>query len=219
MGFCGAPVFALVEEESCFLTSGQTDLEADTVDGGDEVGRRFAVDRSGDAFQTFFGARNGVVAFGDRLGLEDLLERFDDVGLDRVGPLSEGLHDDMRAVAVDDEAGHQIGIGKDDAVGVGVRDDAFAEVLGTLNVATVEANVRYGRLLRQHAEDDFGRGTVVRGTKSIVASVEDTNNLSGLGVTRSDEIATIDPGTPGQYFGSGPLIDFDFDGFGHELGA
>ena len=193
----GAVVLALVEEDAGLLAAQEVGGEIEAVHpDGDGLGD-LAGEDGGFERQLLLGADRDVVAGDDALGLEDLFEAGDDVGLGGVHALVEGLDDEVVAIAIHDQGGQEVGFAVDDAVGVGVVDDGAAVLLGGAEALQIEIAADLFDLPREHADGDLGGGAVVRRAEGAAALVGDLDGLAGLGAVAVHDVAGEDPRVAG----------------------
>jgi hypothetical protein len=134
-------------------------------------------------------ADEDVVAGEDALGLEELLEAIGDSGAGGIHALIEELEDKVIAVAIDHEAGEEVALGVDEAVGIGVGDGALAELESGAKAVEVEGAIERLVLVSEQAESDLGGGAVVGDAEALPALVEDADGLAGLGLGAVSDIA------------------------------
>ena len=166
--------------------------------------------------QLFLGADGDVVARDDAVGVEDLFEAGRDFGFGGVHALVERLHDEVIAVAIDDQRGEQVGFAVDDAVGVAIVDHGAAVLFGGAEAAQKEIAADLFDLPREHAQGDLRRGTVVRGAERASARVGDLDGLAGLGAIAIGDVAGEDPRVAAGDAVGGLAVDADLqasDGF------
>ena len=153
----GGVVLALVEEGSGLLAFEGVELELDTVHGED--GRGFF------ALHQPRGAGRQILELADsRVDTLDDGCRMQSVGKFRsqrlahdfcVDGLREDLHRKNVVVAIDDEAGKEIGFAEDDAVGVGVMDDPFTIGDGFGDALAKQCGEMGDRLVRNQPDRDL----------------------------------------------------------------
>ena len=78
-----------------------------------------------------------------------------DFGVAPLYELIERLHDNVVAIAIDDETWQQIGFGVDDAIGVGILYDATTVKLGGVEAKQVERVINRLAVRREEAERDL----------------------------------------------------------------
>jgi hypothetical protein len=209
----GEVVVALVEVDAGLLAFEQVGIEGESVHADADGAVDGAVQ---DAFflgQGFTVADGDIVAEDDGAGGEEFVERGEEVGLGAVHALVEGLEDERVMVAVDDEAGEQVGFGEDDAVGVGVVDDVAAVEEGGFEAASEEGGADGFGLIGEQAQRDLGRGAVVGGAEDAAGGSGDEDGIAGGGGAAVEDIACEDPGVAGGDAGGAFFGDPDGGGY------
>jgi hypothetical protein len=120
-------------------------------------------------------------------------------------------------VAVDDEAGELVGFAEDDAVGVGVVDDASAVEEGGFDAAAEEGAVDGFGLIGEEAQGDLGSGAVVGGAEDAAGGSGDEDGIAGGGSATVEDIAGEDPGVAGG--DPGGAFRGDADGGGYRMAS
>ena len=119
-------IFALVEKRTRFLPLWQIVGKGHAIFLYANFGRNLAIKDADALFESFEQAHLRVVPFNDALRRKQIDQDFDQHLLVTFGALAQSLHDEIIAVAVDNQRGKQVGFAVDDAEGVGILDDLLA---------------------------------------------------------------------------------------------
>ena len=131
--------------------------------------------------------------------MKDLFQAGRDHALGGVHALVEGLHDEVIAVAIDDQGGQQVGLAVHHAVGIGIADHGAPVSLGGAQAAQKEIAADVFHLPRQHAQGDLRTGTVVRRAQRPAPRIGHLDGLARLGAIAIGDIAGEDPRVPGGH--------------------
>ena len=97
------------------------------------------------------------------------------------------------AVAVDDEAGEEVGFAEDDAVGFGVCYQGLAVGDGGGDSLAKQVGKISDWVVRDHADGDLGRAGVERGAEGLATVVGDADEGAGLDAFGGDDVGAVDP--------------------------
>jgi len=109
--------------------------------------------------------------------------------------LGQDLYAENVAIAIDDQAGQEIGFAEDDAVGVRICDEfvILAVSDGGANALRNQSGQIGHRSVRDHADRDLRRGTVERGSEKLAAWIENADDGAGRHVFFFGNIRAINP--------------------------
>ena len=93
--------------------------------------------------------------------------------------LGENLHRENVVVAIDDEAGQEIGFAEDHAVGIGVVDDRLAIGDGIGDALAQQRREIGDRLVRDQADGDLRGAGIERGAEGLAAMIGDGDQRAG----------------------------------------
>src|SRR5208283_4349901 len=128
-------------------------------------------------------------------------KRLNDGSADGLGVhgLRQDLDGDDIVVAVDDEAGEEIGFAEDNAVGVGIGDELLAIGGGGADAVGDEFGQvgDFGIVLGDHADGDLRRGAVESRAEDFSSLVGDMDHRAGCDAIGGGDVGTIDPGMSG----------------------
>src|SRR5689334_13834301 len=89
--------------------------------------------------------------------------------------LAESLHDEIRAVAIDDQSRQQICFGKDQPIGVGLRHYSFAMRKSLRQASQKEWAINGLTIVSEKAQGDLRGGTVMCGADDTPFRVGDSD--------------------------------------------
>ena len=213
----GGVVFALVEEGPRLLAFEGVEAETDGIHG-ERGGSLFALQQAGGAGrQGFEFADPGVDALDDG-GWAQAGGQFREDGLAdgfAVHGLGEDLEGKNVVVAVDDQAGEEVGFAEDEAIGLGVADESPAvgnSVGNALAKQGGEIRDRFmgGRPSRKHADGDLRRAGIERRAQVLAAVVGNADERAGEDAFGGDDIGAVDPDVAG--FEAGGSAGGNLDG-------
>ncbi len=172
----------------------------------------FALQQSGGSrWKLFEFAHAGIDALNDGGRLQGLAQFGHDSAADGLGV--HGLGKDLEGkdvvVAVDDEAGEEVGLAEDHAIGVGVFDELLAIGDGLADALADEGGKIRDGGVRKHADGDLGGAAVEGGAQRLSAIVGDADQRA-RGDAVGGDVGAVDPDV--SVFEAGGTAAGDFDG-------
>src|ERR1700733_707303 len=171
----GSIVLALVEEGSGFLAFESLEVKLNLVHREDR-GTVSAHQQARGARRQFFElADSRVHAFDDGSGAKAFAQLGDQRGANdfRIHGLGENLQGENVVIAIDDEAGKEISLAEDDAVGVGVVDDRLAIGDGIGDALAQQGRKVFDGVARNQANGDLGGIGIERAAENLAAMIGD----------------------------------------------
>ncbi len=149
-------VLALIEKDAGLLAAQEIGVEGQPVEVNSHPVRNVA--RQGLRFQgePFLSPYWHVVPRRNACRGEQCLETRDDLGKQPVHALVEGLHDEIIAVTVDDQARQAVGLAVNQAIGIGAGDDPLPKSRSRLDAAGQKIPVDRLGAAAQQAQCDLG---------------------------------------------------------------
>src|ERR1039458_3826477 len=193
----GSVVLALMEEGASLLPAESIEVEADRVHGEDGAGalaahqlrlaRRQLLQFANVRIDALDDAGLGKV-FGD--GVEDRLPQV--LAIESLGERLQGKH---IVVLVEDDAGQQVGLAEDHAIGIGVARDLCAKANCGGNALPQErCELRFADFVASQEADRNLRCTAVeRRSQMAAALIADMHQRSSSSLGGRHEIGAIDP--------------------------
>ena len=152
------PILALIEKQPGLLAAAQIDVVLDAAFGDGDRVRHLAREHLDALLEPLEEPRARVVARENAARVQKIVQRRDDRWQQTIHPLRQRLHDEVVAVAIDDERRQQIGLAVDEAVCRRVDGERLAERDRRLDAPAYQPVVRRLLAVRQHPKRDLRRG-------------------------------------------------------------
>ena len=117
-------------------------------------------------------------------------ERAHNFGIHRLG---QNLHGKNVVVAVDDEAGEEVGFAEDHAVGIGVLDDRRPIRDGIGDALTKQRPKVGNQLARDQAEGNLRRARIERAAEDLPAMIRYRDQRAGPHSVGRNDVGAVNP--------------------------
>jgi hypothetical protein len=100
-------------------------------------------------------------------------------------------------ITIDDEAGQEVAFAEDEAVGVGIVDDALAVGDGIGDALAEQCGEVGDRVAGDEADGDLGGAGIERRSEGFAAMVGNGDYIAGTGAIYGCDVGAVDPDVAG----------------------